>query len=346
MAITRLWQSGFEAGSNNELSTVTGDVGANFGVVSSDSYTGSYSLGRSNTVGDDDYAVINIPSTYQVRLGAFFKNTGTQFHNDTLRSLFVFRNGTTEIAFMRVQNIDWYIHANGSQRDSAIGQHIQNTWFHIGIDLKIDASGWMYFYKNGVELMSWSGNTGSSQVDNILLSNRYNPLGATSGWIYIDDVYIDDTTGEGAAAPLDLLRFYWASPDGNGNYNSWVGSDADSTDNYLLLDERPPSDSDYIETATVDQYDSHATTSAVTLATGQTIQAVIPIARAQRNGNTEQLALGTRYSSTDSIGSDQDVAAGSPDYVWERQTTKPGGGAWDQTSIDGFEVVTKSRGSY
>jgi hypothetical protein len=50
-------------------------------------------------------------------------------------------------------------------------------------------------------------------------------------------------------------------------------------------------------------------------------------------------------SSTDQIGSDQNPPT-AYGVLWERQETKPGGGGWAQTDIDGMEVIIKSRGTY
>ncbi len=157
-------------------------------------------------------------------------------------------------------------------------------------------------------------------------------------------MYIEDTTGEGSDVVPPKLRFYYLTPDGNGNYADWDGSDGNQVDNYLLVDEVPPSDADYVETNVVDRLDSYTMTTFV-LGTGQTIVAVIPIVRGQREGITEELALGTRYSGTDLIGSDQEPL-GSFRYLWERQIAKPGGGDWNQSAIDGVETVIKSRGTF
>jgi hypothetical protein len=83
----------------------------------------------------------------------------------------------------------------------------------------------------------------------------------------VDDCAINDTAvggdqdtwpGEGEVI---VLR-----PNGNGDNSQWVGSDADSTDNYLLVDEVPPSATDYVENETdeeIDDYNLEATPAAL-----------------------------------------------------------------------------------
>lgn len=58
----------------------------------------------------------------------------------------------------------------------------------------------------------------------------------------IDDLYIADGTGtvnNTFLGPTEVVTLY---PDGNGNSSDLLGSDADYTDNYLLVDENPPDD--------------------------------------------------------------------------------------------------------
>jgi hypothetical protein len=75
-------------------------------------------------------------------------------------------------------------------------------------------------------------------------------------YTYFNDVYICDLTGSDwndfqGDITVDVLH-----PDGNGDTNDFVGSDADSTDNYLLVDDATPDDdSTYTESATVTDVD-------------------------------------------------------------------------------------------
>jgi hypothetical protein len=230
-------------------------------------------------------------------------------------------------------------------RSTIVGGNTE-SWKHIVIDLKINSSsGYVGVWKDGDQITNTTSiNTGSGTVNNIAFGH-FGGSGDTP--TYWDDIYIDDMTGETTPTIGPILRFYPLTPNGNGNYAQFDGSDGNSVDNYLLVDERPPGTSDYVQTNVVDEYDSYQLTS-YTLATGETVEAIIPIIYGIRYGNSEQIALGTRYSSTDLIGSDQNLATSYTlgTYRWERQTTKPGGGAWDQTSMDGAELVIKSRGSY
>jgi hypothetical protein len=85
--------------------------------------------------------------------------------------------------------------------------------------------------------------------------------------------------------------------------------------------------------------------STYTLGAQEECKAIIPVVRAAKTGLNEKIKMGTRLSSTDALGADQDLPA-SAGYLWERQPTKPGGGAWEQADIDGFELLLQSSGSF
>jgi hypothetical protein len=300
------------------------------------SYTGARSMQRTAV---NSYNYFSIPSTYQIRAGFFFKQSG-QFWSADQQYIFQLIGPNVRL---KGQSSTLYIYA-GSNKDSYANPGYD--WKHFGIDAKIDPSaGWFDVYLNGAStpVMSWTGNTGSNPITSIRLTGWAHLV--LSGTVWLDDVYVDDTTGESSGTPPPIIRFYPLTMDGNGNYAQWVGSDADSTDNYLHVDEVPSSTADYVESDAADEFDSYTMTG-ITLDTGQTINAVIPAVDVMRAGTTEEIALGTRLSSTDLIGSDQEPPGAAHQILSERQTTKPGGGAWTESDVNSAELVIKSRGSY
>src|SRR3990170_1477437 len=298
MAITRRWQSGAEHGNLVEVSSYVGAPSAS--VVQKK--TGNYSF-LVSSFQDSQYLIVAIPATRQIRVG-FWCYATLNLVGTIETNMFFIRNGTTELAALEVvastgANI---LEVAGTNRDTEAGVVGTNTWYHYGLDIKIDSSaGWIKVYKDGIKFFSFIGNTENADI----LDLCFGWLTHNNHGFYYDDIYIDDTTGEGAAAVCPILRFYYVTPDEGGNYSDpggWSGSN-------------------------------------------EVIQAVIPTVSTRRAGTTEAIALGTRYSATDLIGSDQ-YPASSYDVLSERQVTKPGGGAWDQTALDAVEVVLKSRGTY
>jgi hypothetical protein len=340
MAITRLWQSGWESGSVNEIYLIR-----SASISSAQVKTGTYSILMSDTgLGSSGAGgvVLPVPSTRQFRVGWWMYGAPSGIYTDKCWTIASLDSGSSIVCGLRMRYQANAAYLWTSIEVDSFSPISESSFHHYGIDIKVDSSnGWLYFYYDGSLKMSFDGNTGNSDIESIGIGSYYLSNGSTSYW---DDIYVDDTTGEGSPAIVPILRFYPLTLDGNGNYAQWDGSDGNSTDNYQLVDEVPPSDTDYVETNVVDEYDSYTMTG-ITLDTGQTINAVIPVVRAAKAGSTEQVALGTRLSSTDSIGSDQNPPT-SFGYLSERQTTKPGGGSWGESDVNGAELVIKSRGSY
>jgi len=345
MAITRLWQTGLELGVINEFSGSYFNGGG--GVTSVGPKTGTYCL-QGNSAGGGAYAQVFwiLPATRQIRTGFYWNPASLA--------------GTTEIDIVQIKTSagtvlvrleatgsgagnNLIIDVAGVNQDVIAGASGGSDYMHIGVDVKIHASaGWVVVYKDGVEILRFEGNTGNADIESIFYGHDI----AAGVIMKFDDFYVDDTTGEAAAAAVPSVYFQYITPNGNGFYNgNWSGSDGNSVDNYLLVDEIPPgSDTDYVQTTVVDELESFAMTT-FTLAAGQEIQAMIPVAYCRKTGITEQIALGTRLSGVDLIGSDQTPSQSYSPRL-ERQTTKPGGGAWNQAALDGVEFVEKARGSF
>jgi hypothetical protein len=345
MSIVRQWQSGWESGSLEEVSAIVGAADTNFGALTSDSYTGNYSFGRDQATGDGKYIIQDVTATYQIRMGFFIKSTASGWWTDTLRTIIGFYNDSTELAVVRGQSSDWHIETGGTTRDTDTGSYKQNVWEHIGIDIKIDSSGWFNVYKDRVLALNWSGNTGSTQINKVRITDYYNVIGLNGGRVYIDDIYIDNSDGEGSASSLPLLRFYSITPNADGNYSQWLGSDGDSTNNYQLVDEIPESDSDYVVTTGTNNLDSYGM-STFTLGAGEVIDAIIPTVRTKRTSGTEQISMGARVSSTDLLGTTPQDPGASFNYLFERLTGTPSGGDWQQSDLDNVELLIASTGTY
>jgi hypothetical protein len=97
--------------------------------------------------------------------------------------------------------------------------------------------------------------TANSNIDSFgfMLSSA----GGGDTGFYITDVYICDTTGSVNNTFLGDARAITLFPTGNGNYSQFVGSDSNSTDNYLLVDETTPNTTDYVQ-SDVDKIDSYS----------------------------------------------------------------------------------------
>jgi hypothetical protein len=121
-----------------------------------------------------------------------------------------------------------------------------NQWHYIEQRVKLhDTLGSIIFKIDGVERYSASGidtkNAGTKAVFDCLQVGLTNGSGS---WI-IDDLYLLDVSGSVNNNFLGDLAIETLYPNANGDTNQWVGSDGNSVDNYLNVDEAVPSATDY-----------------------------------------------------------------------------------------------------
>jgi hypothetical protein len=331
MAITRIWQAGIETGSIEEFDSYN-----NIGYRTTP-HTGTYSMYASTN--GVSRGTANIPATYQARAGCFFHRQSYS-RGDIVGLLQFYDSGGTLRAGIRQNNSGIYLYVNGGNTWIGINE---NPYYHYSIDAKMASSGgWVKIYKGGTLLGQFLGNTGNYQITNVVFGG--NQATASTGAVNqdFDDMYVDDTTGEGSAVAPPILRFQPLKPNAVGDYSQWTPT---SGSNYQTVDEVPPNTSDYNEATAPGSLDSYGMTT-YTLATGEVCNAIIPMAYVSRGNVNERVQIGTRLSGTNELGGDQNPSAGSWKFVRERFLTKPGGGSWSQADIDAVQLLIKSSGSY
>jgi hypothetical protein len=161
----------------------------------------------------------------------------------------------------------------------------------------------------------------------------------TTNYVHYDDFILQVGSGSDFLGDTKIITSF---PSSNGSSSSWTGSDGNSTDNYLLVDEtNPDDDTTYVQSDTVGQKDLYGfpslgstATSIVALgvdincrktdATSRTICAVV------KSGATEQ--DGANVAVTDT-------------YFYQIQNILPTnpntGTAWTQATVEAAEIGQK-----
>jgi hypothetical protein len=334
MTITRRWQSGFETNGTSIGGELTALDGATYSTTKK---TGTYSLETSSS----ETPYVSIPATRQIRVGGHLKlqsgGASINPHFIGIRSSANPLVGVKEIAGA----VSLALIIGVTQQDSFSFAVEAADFSHFGLDVKIDSSaGWAVLYINGIEQMRFEGNTGNEDINTVKFSSN--------GITCFDDVFIDDTTGQGAAAPVPDRRFYAVTPNAIGSYSQGTSSGSAASSHYMYVDDRPHnSDTDYIILDAVDQKETYNMTT-VCPPTGFTFAAVIPFVYAKKTDAevATELALLMRSSgSTDLEGSACNLGT-SYGFQWERFTTAPSGGAWTQADIDGIEIGYQGEGTF
>lgn len=150
------------------------------------------------------------------------------------------------------------------RRGSTTGTIIQTStptisttaaWHSIEVKATIhDTTGECIVKVNGVEYINFTGDTKnagtSTRPDKIL-------LGCGDSRIHVDDFLMVDTTGGANNTWPGEISIVGIRPSGNGANSGLTGSDGNSTDNYLLVDETVLNTSDYVGSDTVTTLDTY-----------------------------------------------------------------------------------------
>lgn len=214
------------------------------------------------------------------------------------------------------------------------------SWHYIEVGAKIDnAAGWMELRQDGITRLRFDGDTqngGSAQIDRVGFATRVNGMA-----YFIDDVYILNEQGTVNNSWLGDTRCYPLYPNGNGTSSTPLsGSDGNSTDNYLLVDEvGPPDITDYVFSQTDGDQDTYTFEDLpVTLGTIRGVE--VRIHAAKDETGTKQVRAITRRSGTDSFGPDHTLAA-IPLYQTHHDIDEldphAGPGTWTISNINSTE---------
>lgn len=217
-----------------------------------------------------------------------------------------------------------------------------NVWFYIEMKVtiadSIAASSCVVRVNEDVKITVATGQdlkvSANATADNFKMGNI-----AGGGTDYFDDIYICDGTGAVNNDFLGDVKVEVLLPDGNGTTNQFTGSDADSTDNYLHVDETDTDDdTSYVEHDTVGEIDLY-TFDDISLGTPQTIHGlqINNIVKKDDAGSRTIRAV-TRPVATNYFGGSKSPSDGS--YSNERHVydvSPETSVAWTESEINGTE---------
>lgn len=223
-----------------------------------------------------------------------------------------------------------------------------NTWNYLELGAVINnTTGLAEIRLNGVAVLDFAGDTRNGGTLGVV-----NKMGVTGGLDSgssqsrrYDDFYLLNEQGP---APwnsfLGDTRMYPLYPNGNGFYSQLVGSDADSTDNYLLVDEPgTPNTADYVGSAIDGDKDTYEFEDMpVSVGTIQAVETRIYAAKTETGAKKIRPVI---RRGTDSTGSDHILAEDS--YATYRDIFEldpnEGPGPWTIPNVDNSEYGAEIR---
>lgn len=284
----------------------------------------------------NDTILKTIPASAKVIMGIGLKTDHTVpigFSGDggVTKHITVVRNVGTGLLQIRRGTETGTLLATGTQ-PLAAGQ-----WNYIELSVTIsDTVGEVHVRLNGspTDEVSYVGDTKNGGTATTV--DRVDFYGGTSN-TFLADVYILDDTGPTHNNFLGDVVVRTLSPSGNGTYSQLLGSDGNSTDNYLLADEHPYSGTDYSGSATVGQKDAYAMAD---LPAGiSTVYAVqINGMMMKSDATLAQSRLLLRSGGTDYAGITRNLTT-TPTGYYELYTQDPAtSSAWTPAGVNGLEA--------
>lgn len=210
--------------------------------------------------------------------------------------------------------------------------------------VKIDASaGEIEVKADGVTIFTFSGNT---DPDSRVTCQRLYVRGG--GWdddyYGTDDVSVNDATGSDDNSWVGSGYLLYLAPNGNGDSSDLVGSDGNSTDNYLLVDETPhDGDATFVAAAASGDKDNYALAALPTLPAGATIRFVHPVAIAKRFTTPSDIDVGIKSDATEDFAASQALTTSYAMYRGERYYVDPDdSAAWDETKVNALTASVRA----
>jgi len=345
--MARLFMTGWETGSVDVMTLVgTPDL------VTSNQRTGAYAL---RIDADSEGAYINLGQTvtelyarvaFRPSQAATSSNPNgilTLVNSSNYNMLFLaFAPNTTVLALYRVADY-------GGVNFLATGSTLQlNTWYTIEIHATqpADSGGVFQVRLNGVLDINFTGDTMGYFPP---ADYRVVTIGMPSGMQGVsvgvncaakglyDDFAVNNTSGS--------VNNSWCGPGGiealkPTGAGTTTGLTASTGNNWDCVDEVPPSDSDYVYGATVDNYDTYALSN--TTHSGSVPAVCVWTRAALSEAGSGAVAPVWRIGSTDYTGDDKNLDVS---YVYSSQIYEqsPSGVSWTTSILDAAELGPKVR---
>ncbi len=295
-----------------------------------------------------DYIVIPTHSeTNEIYIGFAFRMSGTPSLSDYVFLGFYAEGTGCGLTIQSDGSINWRTGLT-NVGNSGVNVLAIDTWYYI--EVKVVKSNSIneddcIVKVNGVEWINLPPGTDTAYASYPLITKSVLFYGYSGHYRYCDDIYICDGNGP---APCNTFlgdcKVATIHPNDNGNVNNFTGSDANSTDNYLHVDDGVGHDSDssYVESATVGHIDLYGF--AVMPEASEIIYGVEAVSsiRIDQPGASKIASHitrvnGTNYVHADLMGSDINYA--SYGSIWELNPDDSA--AWEDADIAAAEFGVK-----
>lgn len=268
-----LWFEGYEGWTtgedltefNKKYTTGTNMAANEFEFITSTRIHGGIAMQLTTADTDNQAYWTNIvalssDTTFIVGMAVYIDSTGVILTENTRIELMAFLDTASDrMMTITIEGPDLFMNVRRGNVTGAVlaASSInltQDTWYYVEFKVTFhDTTGSFELRLDSVNVAS------DTNVDTTAGTTAVQSIGIGAGRsmkMAFDDVYFCDSTGSFNNDFLDDVYAELILPNGNGTTNDFTGSDADSTDNYLLVDEVPSDgDTTYTEDTTVGNKD-------------------------------------------------------------------------------------------
>ena len=329
--MTRIFTDGAEFGD-----VLFWDINPSIYATAATKRSGNYSYYTRANIGGGKY-IGNLTEFYFRFAVYLYPWTGIhcRFRNNTITIADIYYDNGTQLLSARV---------NGVAVGTSTFTLAISVWNLIEAHFKLDDINGIFDIKiNGILDIEYDGDTNPgvyTDIDNIILG------GPTNENVYYDDLALNDTNGSIDNSWCGDGHIELLSPNDNGDINDWDGSDGDSVNNYLLVDDFPhDTDTTYVKTGVTEQ-DMYNVSDFV--ATGKIVQRIYAECRAKDNavaGGT--IKLGYKHSGTVYLCADARSLSGSyARVVGDEALSDPTDSTvWSEADLDAIQFVVECSSS-
>lgn len=221
---------------------------------------------------------------------------------------------------------------------------ILTQWRSINMWVKINSStGRVVVKVDGVTQIDYTGNTKNggtnTTIDGIRMSMAYGSAKALADLVICDASGSINNTYPGDISCIRRL------PNANGSYSDFTGSDGNSVNNYLLVDDSPSDTADFTFAATASLLDSYGVEDLPLAATA--VMGVRAVAKCAKSGaGSAGMSVFVREGSTDTFGPDVPL---STSFAWQgddiRELCPSTSAAWTISDVNAMEIGVRSEAS-
>jgi len=236
----------------------------------------------------------------------------------------------------------------GEVNTAATGSVVKNAWYYV--ELKVVFSDTTGSWELRVDGDSYLSATSRDTVRTNTPPTYFVTAGNSSYDVedaYLDDLYLFDGSGSFNNTFAGIVKVETLLPNGNGTYSNMTGSDGNSTDNYLLVDNNasiPPSTTEYVGSATEGDKDTYAMSDLSGTPTVIGVQTSVYAAKSDTGAKYMRTVI--RSGSTDYTGTSKALADSVYVSIDEHYDSDPNtSSAWTYSGVNSLEVGQEVRDS-